>query len=1030
MADKAEKIAAARKKLKQYQARQKDRDHDPHQSLEPCTEPTPPDIGQAAAEPSHQSPSPQPPSSFGTNNPQIGTLHQDDFNGGSFSSVELSAPKPCNSNDGAAVSIANYFNNSTFAFAHPPGAVDLFENVEPKLAFVPIATTVPVPLVEARQPEPPVDASLYNINKLSDEIGNLIANANADLGPQNTILELESEKADLARQLNAEKLENDELRLRLRNNQSVVDELKIEIDKLRLENSTRVTVELGPLQEQLQMQIQAVGVLVGEKAELTASLGKCKSLLQERTAETDGLQQRLHDANATVQKLQGELNEAKSYGQRYDQLEQTISSQVGEYQREAERFRKLHEDLQEDLAELRQKLTVRNEEYQAAQQTLEQTRSELGLAKIRIDQLTTDDGQDYNAKIESLTQQNLIKAQQIKDLQEVIKQIGTERDQSSQQYQNYVLHLNKEISNLAEKIQELTDENNRLSKSEETAVRFANELERQIQQQMQKQQSVYAGQQETKADACEGDAKLREDHDRLKAELDALRISNDTLNREMQELMNGSVSKENQQKTDYETLVKQYEDQIAQLQLTVERLQLDKPDVAKLLVEIESGRVGASRAVTQNQELKSQLEEMQRAFVQISNDKLNLTDKLQTELHLGKEMKANYGNLESELAAIREKLHYKDEEMIRLAHENTELNKQIYQQNQEIDRLRYYESRSNDAATLQRELELQKRSADELRRQLREGSVSSEPPVLVNGDQAVHEHSSASSQLQQEIDTLRQEKEELLKALNRFQQDRTQDTTEGPPNGVGTFDRQSSIVSSIPTMEAMEKLQQRFKRTMMEVAELTEEKQRLEHLVMQLQGETETIGEYITLYQQQRRLLKQKDMERDLQLQQLADDREMMKLKLKELNYLVHRLVQEQQQDGEHDHESHHHHHHHHHNHHQHHSSLNSSSSNSSGNSNNNSQLDTGSPLANNTSPGTGAPSHDDVATASMEATLPPGADGDYHHSPLPLPKVHIKPTETAGRILSLLTDIKEANIPYGSGVQHCSCCSGRLETV
>uniref|UniRef100_A0A182W1M6 Golgin subfamily A conserved domain-containing protein n=1 Tax=Anopheles minimus TaxID=112268 RepID=A0A182W1M6_9DIPT len=994
MADKAEKIAAARKKLKQYQARQKDRDHDPHQPQEPCTEPTPPDIGYPAAETSHRTPSPQ-PLSFGNNNPPVGTFHQDDVNGGSFSSVELNHPKPSTSSEVTAVPISNYFNSSTYAFSHPPGTVDLFENVEPKLAPVPATSAAPAPVLEVRQPEPPVDGSLYNINKLSEEIGNLIANANADLGPQNTILELESEKADLARQLNAEKLENDELRLRLRNNQSLVDELKIEIDKLRLENSMRLTVELGPIQEQLHMQMQAVGVLVGEKAELTASLGKCKSLLQERSTEADELQTRLKDTNATVQKLQAELIEAKSHGQRYEQLEQTISSQVGEYQHEAEHFRTLHENLQEDLAELRQKLTVRNEEYQAAQQTLEQTRSELSLAKVRIDQLTTDDGQDYNAKIESLTQQNLIKAQQIKDLQEVIKQIGTERDQSSQQYQNYVLHLNKEISNLAEKIQELTDENNRLSKSEETAVRFANELERQIQQQMQKQQSVIAGQQETSADSTGGDSKLREEHEKLRAELDVLRTSYDRLDREKQELMNGNVTKEMQQKTDYDTQVKQYEDQIAQLQLTVERLQLDKPDVAKLLAEIESGR---------------------------SNDKLNLTDKLQTELHLGKEMKSNYGNLESELAAIREKLHYKDEEMIRLTHETTELSKQIYQQNQEIDRLRYYESRSNDAATLQRELELQKRTAEDLRRQLREGSVTSEsPPALVNGDQANHDHTPDTVQLQQEIDTLRQEKEELLKALNRFQQDRTQDTTEGPQNGVSAFDRQSSIVSSIPTMEAMEKLQQRFKRTMMEVAELTEEKQRLEHLVMQLQGETETIGEYITLYQQQRRLLKQKDMERDLQLQQLADDREMMKLKLKELNYLVHRLVQEQQQDGEHDHSYHHPHHHHHH-----HPSLNSSGS--SGNSY--SQLDTSGTVANSTS---GVPSHDGIATSpdlSVEAAIPPGADGDCHHSPLPLPKVHIKPTETAGRILSLLTDIKEANIPYGSGVQHCSCCSGRLETV
>lgn len=38
------------------------------------------------------------------------------------------------------------------------------------------------------------------------------------------------------------------------------------------------------------------------------------------------------------------------------------------------------------------------------------------------------------------------------------------------------------------------------------------------------------------------------------------------------------------------------------------------------------------------------------------------------------------------------------------------------------------------------------------------------------------------------------------------------------------------------------KLEKKFKEAMEKVAELTDEKQRLEHLVLQLQGETETIG--------------------------------------------------------------------------------------------------------------------------------------------------------------------------------------------
>lgn len=48
--------------------------------------------------------------------------------------------------------------------------------------------------------------------------------------------------------------------------------------------------------------------------------------------------------------------------------------------------------------------------------------------------------------------------------------------------------------------------------------------------------------------------------------------------------------------------------------------------------------------------------------------------------------------------------------------------------------------------------------------------------------------------------------------------------------------------STLDEFRPITKLEQRFKETMEKVAELTDDKQRLEHLVLQLQGETETIG--------------------------------------------------------------------------------------------------------------------------------------------------------------------------------------------
>lgn len=56
---------------------------------------------------------------------------------------------------------------------------------------------------------------------------------------------------------------------------------------------------------------------------------------------------------------------------------------------------------------------------------------------------------------------------------------------------------------------------------------------------------------------------------------------------------------------------------IAQLESDLEQLAIQKPDVSGVLAEIESEKVAASRALLQNQGLKEQLEEIQKAYIQV-----------------------------------------------------------------------------------------------------------------------------------------------------------------------------------------------------------------------------------------------------------------------------------------------------------------------------------------------------------------------------------------------------------------------------
>lgn len=450
-------------------------------------------------------------------------------------------------------------------------------------------------------------------------------------------------------------------------------------------------------------------------------------------------------------------------------------------------------------------------------------------------------------------------------------------------------------------------------------------------------------------------------------------------------------------------------EELNNLQFQFERLKTETPNVSQLMVDFEDKSTAASRALSQNVSLKDQLEELQRAFVTISNDKMEITDKLQSEMHLGKEMKIRYDAMEEELNTIKGKWQYKEDEMIRLSHENTELEKKILQQNIEIDRLRHYESKDYHGAegggVLEKELENCRHLIQTLTNKINlleskenhhhehehdhshgHGHNHNHNHEHVHTDNCTHSQpQNNTKQLLDEIEMLKMEKCELLKAINDFRKNKND---EEPPQVVLNGNNEEpeemndekmrelstpkSVTPSMATEEALVKLQERFRRTMLEVADLTEEKIRLEHVVTQLQFETETIGEYITLYQNQRRQLKQKEHERDIQLKNLAADRELLNNKLLQLNGLIEKFVLQHTDEVE---------------------------------------------VAKE-------------ATKFLEKEIAPSIFSETENSEN---SKKLK-QQTAEKILEILSDIKTTNTrAYDSHINvenSCSCCLGRLETV
>lgn len=242
-----------------------------------------------------------------------------------------------------------------------------------------------------------------------------------------------------------------------------------------------------------------------------------------------------------------------------------------------------------------------------------------------------------------------------------------------------------------------------------------------------------------------------------------------------------------------------------------------------------------------------------------SNSKLELTEKLEHEQYQCKELTEKLNEVNPGIEHLHSVIAGKDQELI-------ELQKQILHQNQLTDRLRHYEVQGSSSDMLQQEL-LQSR-------------------IMV--EQLKLENEKLKTKLAQKFEELKIAQHEDFINENANEQLVNKSKLEIEING-----NDNSVEEQPNNERAMGQLEERFKKTMMEVADLTEEKHRLEHLVMQLQSETETIGEYVALYQCQRALLKEKTVEKDEQLQRLAMDREEMKIKLDELNALVQRLVLE-----------------------------------------------------------------------------------------------------------------------------------------
>ncbi|KAM7144395.1 golgin subfamily A member 2 isoform 2-T2 [Macrochelys suwanniensis] len=690
--------------------------------------------------------------------------------------------------------------------------------------------------------------------------------------------------------------------------------------------------EQGALREQLQVHIQTIGILVSEKSELQTALAHTQQAARQKSGEAEDLAARLQSSRQRVSELERTLSSISTQQKQMEKHNREVVKERDSLKLDLYKQSKGSEELKQQNSELSEKLHSLVSENSTMKLDLEDLHKKLEMAELMIQQFSSQSGiLDANQQLQMALEERANLETQITQQSESLRQLQVERDQ-------YVEKLKEEGSIWQQRVQQLSEQVHTLMEEKEKNVTQIQELEASVAEMLSKSAKPNDSQPALPAGPTEAELSLQEEVQRLQQEKEELHGQYQAQVRDNEQLSH---------------LNQEQEERLQELEKTVQRYSEESVDREQILENMQSDKATISRALSQNRELKEQLAELQNGFVKLTNENMEVTSALQSELHVKKELAKKIGQLQEKLAELKETVEMKTQEAQglqeqrdqyyghlqqytvayqHLANEKEELHKQYLLQTQLMDRLQHEEVQGKVTAELHlKELQQTKESLaavakenGELQAQISQLAAELDDRVLhrVEGDGVENEKmveetvksslmipedfesheemvtflTSAMSQVEKEREEMRQQLAEqkqqcrgLLQQIAALRQEQQHNVTSG-----GGYTTDTVPVEVHEALKAaMEKLQSRFTDLMHEKADLKDRVEELEHRCIQLSGETDTIGEYIALYQSQRAILKQRHREKEEYISRLAQDKEEMKMKLLELQELVMRLVGE-----------------------------------------------------------------------------------------------------------------------------------------
>ncbi|XP_042334738.1 golgin subfamily A member 2 isoform X2 [Sceloporus undulatus] len=692
--------------------------------------------------------------------------------------------------------------------------------------------------------------------------------------------------------------------------------------------------EQAALREQLQVHIQTIGILVSEKSELQTALSHTQQAARQKAGEAEDLAARLQASRQRISEVEHTLSSLSAQQKQAEKHNKELAKERDSLKMEVYKQSKSSEEVKQQNSELSEKLRSLISENSAMKLDVEDLHKKLEMAELMIQQFASQPGvPDATQQLQMALEERGNLEAQIAQLSESLQQLQAERDR-------YVQKLKEEGGIWQQRVQVLSEQIHTMTEERELNVNRIQELENNLSELLSSQSAVKPTESEPAPPAGPTEAELR-----LQGELSRLQ--------EEKEALQGQCQAQVRDNEQLSRLNQEQEERLQELERTLQRYSEEAVDRQQILENMQSDKATISRAMTQNRELKEQLAELQNGFVKLTNENMEVTSALQSEQHVKKELAKKIGELQEKLAEFKEMVSQKTQEAQalqeqrdqyythlqqytaayqQLATEKEELHKQYLLQTQLMDRLQHEEVQGKVTAEMHfKELQQAKESLETVAKENRElqahvsqlmAELDAKMLPRVQGDGVETEEmvadrktpllsipedfeskeemvaflTSAMSQAESDREEMRQQLIEqkrqckgLVQQISMLRKEQQLHVTSA---GASSADSVPGEVHEA-LKRAMEKLQSRFTDLIREKAELKDRVEELEHRCIQLSGETDTIGEYIALYQSQRAILKQRHREKEEYISRLAQDKEEMKMKLMELQELVMRLVGE-----------------------------------------------------------------------------------------------------------------------------------------